>query len=193
MGDPAEGLATGHVSAIVVRRLSDWKHCASYMGQKTPGEFGALLVGLGRSYNNALIGWERNNHGWGVQERIVEQYRYPNIYRYIGIGDVHGDNRYGFPTNSYTKPHLVTMAHEGMVSQLWHSWDADLIGQYRMLQDLGDGRYDTSVLDLAMADLLCHAARNQGMRFRYSNSSHRPINHDNLYFAPKYLLLGKRR
>ena len=184
MGDPAEGLAWGHESAIIVRRLSDWRHCATWSGHNTPGEFGALLVGIGMLYNTALIGWERNNHGHGVHERVVEQLRYPLIYRYKGIGDQAGDERTGFPTSHWTKAPLVSVVHESMLTGTWHSWDMKLIGQYRTLQDLGDGKYDTDVLDLCMADLLCHAARNQGMRMRYSHTPKK----DAKPFAARFLL-----
>ena len=164
MADPAEGLSSSHLSAAVIRRIRDWKHVATLRGHISPGDLGAMMVELARKYNNALIGWERNNHGWGVQERIVEHLKYHSVYKYRGIGDMKGDERYGFPTNRYTKPSMVTQVHERMLMDEWSSPDAELIGQYRAMQETGEGRYDTGVLDIAMADLLCHVARNQAQR-----------------------------
>ena len=164
MADPAEGLSSSHLSAAIIRRIRDWKHVATLRGHISPGDLGALMVELARRYNNALIGWERNNHGWGVQERIVEHLHYPFVYKYRGIGDMRGDDRYGFPTNRFTKPSMVTQVHERMLLDEWSSPDAELIGQYRSLQEVGEGRYDTGTLDIAMADLLCHTAWHQANR-----------------------------
>jgi len=58
----------------------------------------------------------------------------------------------------------VTQVHERMLMDEWSSPDSELIGQYRAMQETGEGRYDTGVLDIAMADLLCHVARNQAQR-----------------------------
>jgi hypothetical protein len=184
MGDPAEGLSTSHLSAAVVRRVSDWAHCATLRGQIAPGKFGDYLVDLARQYNEALLGWERNNHGWGVMERITTHHGYPNVYYYQGIGDMHGDGRYGFPTTGWNKPHLVGLAQAAMSTGSWHSWDSELIGQYMTLQDKGNGRYDTSVLDIAMSDMLCHAARPQARPPFRKRAESKP-------FAPRYLLKGR--
>lgn len=183
MGDPAEGLTTSHLSAAVVRRVRDWAHCATFRAHTPPGEFGGVLVSLGHLYNNALIGWERNNHGWGVDEK-VKALNYPYVYLFHGIGDQRGDDRRGFPTTKWNKPSLVTGAHAEMTAERWHSWDSELIGQYRQLQDLGDGRYDTSVLDMAMADMLCLAARLQG---GHNGRHRRSIGNERKYHIPKYL------
>lgn len=164
MGDPAEGLTTGHRSAAIVRRVRGWEHVATLSGQIPPGEFGGEMVEVARRYNNALVGWERNNHGWGVRERVVNHLRYPNVYKYVGEFKEEGDDRFGFPTNRWTKPGLVSRMSEFMGTGWWDSPDVDLINEYRKLQDDGKGAYDTSVLDLAMADMLCLEARGQAER-----------------------------
>lgn len=161
MGDPAEGLGTSHLSAAIVRRVSDWAHCATLRGHIPPGQFGDYLVYLGRLYNNALVGWERNNHGWGVLERVTGHHNYAPCYMFMGVGDQQGDMRFGFPTNAWNKPELVGLTQAAMQTGAWQSWDAELIAQYLALQDEGTGRYDTSVLDLAMADMLCAVAKAQ--------------------------------
>ena len=184
MGDPAEGLSTSHLSAAVVRRVSDWAHCATLRGQIAPGRFGDHLVDMARQYNEALLGWERNNHGWGVMERITAHHAYPNVYYYQGVGDMAGDERYGFPTNAWNKPHLVQLVQAALLTGSWHSWDSELIGQYMTLQDEGTGRYDTSTLDILMADMLCHVARPQAKQ-----PFHKKV--EGKAFAPRYLLKGR--
>jgi hypothetical protein len=67
-----------------------------------PGDFGVECAGIGRIYNNALIGVERNNHGHAANEALVHRANYPHdrIYRH------HGDEKYGWPTNPQTRPIL---------------------------------------------------------------------------------------
>ena len=188
MGDPAEGLGTSHLSAAVVRRMSDWAHCATIRGHIDPGTFGDYLVWLGRWYNDALVGWERNNHGWGVMERVTTHHAYSPVYTYMGVGDQAGDMRLGFPTNAWTKPALVSLVLAAMQTGGWHSWDAELIGQYLSLQDEGNGRYDTAVLDILMADLLCHPAKAQAAPPFQKKRRDR----DQQYLIPRYLRAGRR-
>jgi hypothetical protein len=97
---------------------------------------------------------------------------------------MHGDGRYGFPTTGWNKPHLVGLAQAAMSTGSWHSWDSELIGQYLTLQDKGNGKYDTSVLDIAMSDMLCHAARPQARPPFRKRAESKP-------FAPRYLLKGQ--
>ena len=77
MGDPAGGIG-GHKSAAIIRKVRGWEHVASLRGQIPPGEFGGMLMELGYFYNNALIGWESNNHGHGVHER------HASLLRHVG-------------------------------------------------------------------------------------------------------------
>ena len=51
-----------------------------------------------------------------------------------------------------------------MTLETWQSQDSELIGQFRMMQDLGDGRYDTGTLDLASSDMITLIARDQAKR-----------------------------
>lgn len=156
--DPAEGLAHSHMSAATIRRVRDWAHVGTLQGHFPPGEFGGLLVQLGKQFNMALLAWERNNHGHGVDVKIREQLHYPFIYRYPQ------DKLPGFPSNRWTKPDLVGLTHEAMTLETWQSQDSELIGQFRMMQDLGDGRYDTGTLDLASSDMITLIARDQAKR-----------------------------
>lgn len=162
MADPAEGLLQGHDSAAVCRRVRDWAHCFSLLGKISPGHLGGILADLGRLYNQALIGWERNNHGWGVRQKVVDL-GYRDIY--LNRETQNPDGQEGFPTNRWTKGDLVTRMAEFMGAGYWGTWDAELVRQYRELQRLDkEGEYNTGELDLAMADMLCLVARGQARR-----------------------------
>ena len=51
-------------------------------------------------YNNAFVCWERNNHGHGVEQRMLYVHKYPHCY-------VHSDKKYGHPTTEATRPGVV--------------------------------------------------------------------------------------
>lgn len=78
-GDPAEGLEEGDNSALSVLN-KDYEQCAAYAGKLDPDLFGALLVEVSKYFNNALLGWEQNNHGHAV-ESAVRLRKYHNVYR----------------------------------------------------------------------------------------------------------------
>jgi len=181
MADPAEGLGWGHATAAVIRRCSDWAHVATFRGQATPTDLGGILVELGRLYNNCLIGWERNNHGHAVEVKVIDGLQYPYVYRQWKRESREGDDRYGFLTGWMSKADLIDLANQAMRMEEWHSWDSELIGQYRELQDMGGNRYDTGELDIAMADLLTIAARPQAQLI--SSKPKPPVTHN----VPKWM------
>ena len=190
MADPAEGLPNSHDSAAVVRRMRGWAHAASLRGKIAPGELGGMLVSLGRAYTPALVGWERNYQGAGVQERVVEQLRYPHVYRWRSRVQPGADDRYGFVTSLQSKADLVGKMQEAMRTSFWSSPDGELIDQYMRLQSQGNDRYDTSTLDLAMADMLCLEARSQAQGMEYLGR--RSGGNDQRWRIPRYLRQERR-
>lgn len=67
--DVAEGLEGGDFSTASVLD-KNMEQVAVYCGHIDPDKFGALLVRLGRYYNNALLAPEQNNHGHTVLNTI---------------------------------------------------------------------------------------------------------------------------
>lgn len=61
--DPAEGLAHGDNSVTQVLAARTLEHVATLKGKWEPAYFTQLSSQLGRYYNLAFWGWERNNHG----------------------------------------------------------------------------------------------------------------------------------
>jgi hypothetical protein len=78
-GDPAEGLETGDNSALSVLS-KDFDQVATYAGKLDPDLFGALLVGIAKYYNNAIVAYEANNHGHAV-ESAVKLRKYYKIFK----------------------------------------------------------------------------------------------------------------
>lgn len=61
--DVAEGLARGDFSCADVLRVPDGAQVAQWHGHIDPDRYADVLAWLGKHYNAALIGVERNNHG----------------------------------------------------------------------------------------------------------------------------------
>jgi hypothetical protein len=78
--DPSEGTG-GDPGAAVVYERATAEHVATLHGQFPTWEMGRLLATLARSYNNALIAVERNNHGTAVLQALEQGEKYLNVYR----------------------------------------------------------------------------------------------------------------
>lgn len=77
--DPSGGLGgdpcAGHVYERGTGRLM-----AVIDGQIQPWEFGKWLASLGKRYNWARIGVERNNHGHATIGSLTKTWKYPNVF-----------------------------------------------------------------------------------------------------------------
>lgn len=78
--DVAEGLADGDFSHAPFYRRSDFKQVAYIHGHFSPDRFGELLVEVGRQYNRAFLGIERNNHGHTVLNEVYKHQKYSEVY-----------------------------------------------------------------------------------------------------------------
>lgn len=75
--DPSEGTG-GDPSAAHVRERGTGRLMAVLDGQIRPWALGTYLMALGRTYNWARIGVERNNHG-GTVLQCLRHHGYPNV------------------------------------------------------------------------------------------------------------------
>ena len=120
--DIAEGLADGDATYITVydsnTRRCVAKICTNYSADEIPD----VIDDLGEWYYNALVGVERNNHGWGIIHALTRYKRYPRLYRMEQIAKVVKGDRtqtFGWHTNPGTKPKMVQdfvreMRHHGI-------------------------------------------------------------------------------
>jgi hypothetical protein len=102
--DLAEGKAQDG-SAVAVLAARSGETVATWWSDTTaPTDVGAALDTLGRMYNNALLGVEREANGTAALERL-RGLDYPRIYK-------HGDGRAGWIQNAATRPVMwEEMAH----------------------------------------------------------------------------------
>jgi len=98
-GDVSEGIDGDAHSAHVL----DWKTgetvATFHNARIEPGDFGLAMAVIGRRYNMAAVGPERNNHGHSAIRALKREAKYPNIYRA-------DDGKDGWLTNKATRPPL---------------------------------------------------------------------------------------
>ena len=71
--DPAGGGSGGDYACAQVVERRTAMQCAELHGHFPLRELAMQLIALGRSYNNALLVVERNNHGYGVLAHLRAQ------------------------------------------------------------------------------------------------------------------------
>lgn len=108
--DIAEGLAHGDATYITVYDANLGRCVAKIRTNYSADEIPDVLDELGQWYYNALIGVERNNHGWGIIHALTRYKRYPRLYRMEQLARVVKGDRtptFGWHTNTGTKPKMV--------------------------------------------------------------------------------------
>jgi len=129
--DPAEGLERGDFSAAVVMDRNTGLDVAWLHGHFPPQEFADYLADLGRWYNGALLGCERNNHGGTVLLELQNTHLYPNLYAHIDFDAVGNPTpRLGWPTTARTKPLAIDALAEA-IQERWPFRSAAFIGEAR--------------------------------------------------------------
>ena len=105
--DVAEGLEHGDYSSIDVASSSGVQ-VAHWHGKIDPDELGKLVAIIGRYYNNAYVGVERNNHGL-VTLKTLERLKYTKLHYEEELTKRGEEPKYkvGWYTSSVTKPLVI--------------------------------------------------------------------------------------
>lgn len=102
--DPAGGEQGGDYSAAYVLDATSGEQVAAVHGLLDPTAFATVLSNIAERYNNALLGVERNNHGYAVHGSLKNDMSYGRIYMHRkDRSSGEGDNKEGWPTNVKTK------------------------------------------------------------------------------------------
>lgn len=115
--DPSEGINDDGIHDFCAAHVFDiktWQQVAVLHGKWDTHEFGLLLGELGRWYNTALIGVERNNHGHAVLNALIHADNYPLMGSDLPWGGVYTHEEFdedkkekqkkpGWPTTVKTK------------------------------------------------------------------------------------------
>lgn len=118
-GDVAEGLENGDRSSFDVVKKSSGEQVAHWFGYLDAELFAQLMAHVGRWYNTAFIGPERNNHGHAVIQKLREVYPHRSIYSEQYLDRDHDDEtpKLGWLTTAQSKPVII----EGLKSLLRES------------------------------------------------------------------------
>jgi len=126
--DVAEGVPGGDASCAIVLDRETAEQAATLHGTWPVHVFAARLDELGRMYNTALVGVERNNHGHTVLVLLSQQHLYPNLYThrdYNASGSTRA--RLGWETNAKTKPVMVDGLAEALAEGFLGVNDPELV------------------------------------------------------------------
>lgn len=156
--DVAEGLSHGDYSCAMVGDDDTFDVVAQWHGHIDPDLFGMELIKLGRYFNNAYIGCERNNHGLTTLTTIKKE-EYWNIFftkTYDKISDKQSQ-KIGWETNSRTKPFMIDKLREyirehylGVYSDLAISEMFTYIIEDNGSTNAQEGSHDDTVVALAI-------------------------------------------
>jgi hypothetical protein len=141
--DIADGLEHGDYSSAVVICANTGEHVATFEQHLDPHDFGLFLDDLGRYYNRAMIGPERNRNGGAVISHLREVLRYPRIYRERSISGtsskVRMTDKYGWHTTRESKAVLTSDMWKLLLNGTVVSWDQKLYNQMAAFRYRTDG------------------------------------------------------
>ncbi|WP_145543922.1 terminase [Yersinia frederiksenii] len=108
-GDVAEGLENRDRSSFDVVKKSTGEQVAHWFGYLDAELYAQLLAHVGKWYNTAFIGPERNNHGHAVIQKLREVYPHRFIYSEQYLDRDHDDEtpKLGWLTTAQSKPVII--------------------------------------------------------------------------------------
>lgn len=167
--DVGEGRTTGDkrrldYSCAAVYEWQSCRQCAEYHWRIPPDDFGEKLVEIGKLYNNAFIGVERNTFGHTTL-MIMKQMCYNNLYKDDVSRYMSGNKRQkvgapGWITNPKTKPFMISnlnslIASRGLLAYSQEFWDECMNYEHKGTGAMGaiNGMHDDRIIahSIAMA------------------------------------------
>jgi len=125
--DTAEGIAGGDYSCMVILDREDCEQVAELHGHFPPAVFARKCADICRTYNNALLGVERNNHGHTVLNVLKNQIFYENLYYHKDYSATTKSRKLGWETNLRTKPIMIDDLAQTLNEELMIVHDPEFI------------------------------------------------------------------
>lgn len=121
--DVGQGGIGGDDSSISCRRLPGLAQVFTYSEVIKPLPFARIINSLGRIYGVAFVGVETNEKGgYSCQEYLENTFKYPYMYSREVIdkpyGDINTEVKYGWRTDRFTKPTMVSDYDEAIMDGL---------------------------------------------------------------------------
>ena len=169
--DVAEGLLHGDYSVADVLKVPNGEQVAQWHGHIDPDLFGDVLEHLGRHYNKAFIGVERNNHGLTTLTTLIRS-GYPNLYAQYDIEHRSGEKqtrKIGWLTTKKSKIKILDELAAELRDEQHGIVCRETLDEMRNYQIDEDGSYgakpgchDDRVMARAIAgEMLKHAPKNR--------------------------------
>jgi hypothetical protein len=162
--DTAEGTKDGDADSAQVLDRESGQQVASISCRVATHVYGALLDELGRWYNEALIGVERNNHGHSVLNTLINACEYPNLYYHIAGDEETPEEekkKPGFPTTAPSKILILDGLDEAITQGTITIHKLQTIEELTTFVRLKDGKaggdgkhHDDEVMSLAIAEYM---------------------------------------
>ncbi|PWC10553.1 terminase [Brenneria corticis] len=158
--DVAEGLESGDWSSFDVVKKSTGEQVAHWFGHLDAELFAQLLAHVGKWYNTAYIGPERNNHGHAVLQKLREIYPVFSIYaeQYLDRDNDDETPKLGWLTTKQSKPviteGLKTLLRENASGIRWIGTINELntyVYNAKGAMGAQEGCYDDQVMSYAIA------------------------------------------
>jgi len=141
-----------------------------YREKVDPSQVAASINMVGRMYHDALVAVETPGPGTRVNDRLIDQYHYPNLYYYYN--DVTGDfsEQPGWPENVKTRNILMDLIQEWTRALGYRIYDEQTLRELASLTwrkvgsmrraraEAGAGAHDDLVFSLAITLVICAEA-----------------------------------
>lgn len=159
-GDVAEGLENRDRSSFDVVKKSTGEQVAHWFGYLDAELYAQLLAHVGKWYNTAFIGPERNNHGHAVIQKLREVYPHRFIYSEQYLDRDHDDEtpKLGWLTTAQSKPVIIeglkTLLRENASGVRWIGTINELntyVYDSRGRMNAQTGCFDDQVMSYAIA------------------------------------------
>lgn len=159
-GDVAEGLENRDRSSFDVVKKSTGEQVAHWFGYLDAELYAQLLAHVGKWYNMAFIGPERNNHGHAVMQKLREVYPHRFIYSEQYLDRDHDEEtpKLGWLTTAQSKPVIIeglkTLLRENASGVRWIGTINELntyVYDARGRMNAQTGCFDDQVMSYAIA------------------------------------------
>ena len=142
--DVAEGLPHSDDSVSGVMDVETMRQVAVLRGKWVPEEFAKRTAELGKKYNTARIGVERNNHGHSMLNTLVNTLGYENLYFHTDYDVESGDTKpkLGWPTSNKTRPVMLDGIRGMLEDGHMEVFDRQFLEECNTFQKNETGKYE---------------------------------------------------
>ena len=157
--DTAEGLGGSNDYSVISVIDEDGYQCLEWRSNKVkPYEFTEVVYKIACWYNNGLLVVEKLSAGLIVVDRLKNDYRYCNMYKYKEFNQKSGRRmkKVGWETNSASKPIMINDMQEAFETGKCLINSKDLLQEMKLFQLVGNSMravsgHDDTVMAFAMA------------------------------------------